>query len=235
MKIAVVGTRGFPQIQGGVEAHCENLYPYLVKKGCEVVVFTRKPYVTYPQDAFKGVSLITLSCPKSKFLEAFMHTFKGVFAARKIHPDILHIHAIGPALFVPLARLLGFKVVMTHHGPDYERKKWGAAAKIVLKLGEYLGCRFANQIIAISEPIAQTLSSKYGIKVNIVPNGVVISGVPELSGLLGKFGLEKGKYILAVGRFVPEKGFDDLIEAFDRSNIRGWKLVIVGGADHEDK
>jgi len=45
MKIVVLGTRGFPNVQGGVEAHCENLYPRLVKLGYEVIVFGRAPYL----------------------------------------------------------------------------------------------------------------------------------------------------------------------------------------------
>src|SRR5574337_2208461 len=109
IKIAVLGTRGFPRVQGGVEAHCENLYPQLVKKGCEVVVFTRKPYIDPTLRFYKGVKLIPLSCPKNKFLESFLHTLYGIFVARKVHPDIIHIHAVGPSLFIPVARILGLK------------------------------------------------------------------------------------------------------------------------------
>jgi glycosyltransferase involved in cell wall biosynthesis len=47
--------------------------------------------------------------------------------------------------------------------------------------------------------------------------------------------LRKQKFILAVGRFVPEKGFDDLIDAFCQNDFEEWKLVIAGDADHEDK
>lgn len=233
MKIAVLGTRGFPQIQGGVEAHCENLYPRLVKKGCEIIVFTRKPYVSYPQKSFKGITLIPLSCPRNKFLEAFIHTFKGIFYAKKLQPDILHIHAIGPSLCAPFARLLGFKVVMTHHGPDYKREKWGSFAKTILRLGEYLGCKFADKIIAVSDVIAEDIVRNYGRKATVIYNGVTMPEILKSEESLKRFGLEKGKYLLAVGRLVPEKGFGELIEAFDFS--LGWKLAIVGDADHQDE
>lgn len=214
-KISVLGTRGFPHIQGGVEAHCEHLYPHLVEKGCEVTVFTRKPYVDLSVTEYKGVRLIPLPCLKNKFLEAFLHTFTGIFAAKKISPDILHIHAIGPSLFIPLARLLGLKVIMTHHGPDYERKKWGRTAKGILKLGEKLGCKWANGIICISKSIAKEVQEKYNRDVTIIPNGVTIPENTQKEDALGKYGLEKGKYLLAVGRFVPEKGFHDLLDAFN--------------------
>lgn len=241
MKIAVLGTRGFPRIQGGVEAHCENLYPRLAALGCEITVFSRRPYVTSFDPDFKGVRLVPLSCPKQKIFEAFVHTLKGLFWARRLKPDILHIHAVGPSLLIPLARLLGFKVVMTHHGPDYQRKKWGLAAKILLKLGEYLGCRFANEVIVISSGIAEDIQKKYGRKTNVIPNGVVVPEISKTDEVLKELGLTKGKYILSVGRFVPEKGFHDLMEAFIKFQAESpkpesleWKLVIAGRADHED-
>ncbi|MDP2923955.1 MAG: glycosyltransferase family 4 protein [Candidatus Omnitrophota bacterium] len=252
MRVAVLGTRGFPGVQGGVEAHCENLYPRLAAKGCEVIVFGRKPYMVEIRDSphsgtvpviFKGVKIIPLSCPKNKFLEAFWHTFKGTFAAKKMKPDILHIHAIGPTLFVPLARLLGLKVVMTHHGLDYERKKWGLFAKLILRLGEILGCSFANEVITVSKVLADDIKKKYRRSVHVIPNGVIIPQLAQSESTLEKYGLIKDKYILAVGRFVPEKGFDNLIEAFQTTQGQSpkngdspfrWKLVIAGDADHED-
>lgn len=242
MKIIVLGTRGFPDVQGGVEAHCENLYPQIVNKGCEVVVLTRKPYTKLNIDTYKGVKLIPLPCPKNKFLEAFLHTFIGVITAKRFSPDILHVHAIGPSLFIPVARLLGLKVVMTNHGPDYQRKKWGKLAKTVLKLSERLGSVWANNIICISGTIADHIKRKYNRSATIIPNGVTMMNVLQSDAALKKYQIKKGKYILAVGRFVPEKGFHDLIDAFNQFSIAcpwsttdGWKLVIAGCADHEDK
>ncbi|MCF6153462.1 MAG: glycosyltransferase [Candidatus Kuenenia stuttgartiensis] len=248
LKIAVLGTRGFPHIQGGVEAHCGNLYPQLVKRGCDVVVFTRKPYVNNADTFYKGVRLIPLFCPKNKFLEAFFHTFIGILAAKKYSPDILHIHAIGPSLMIPFARLLGLRVVMTHHGPDYQRKKWGKIAKIVLKLGEKFGCNRANRIITISGTIAEHIKNRYKKTAIVIPNGVLLPDILNSNDSLLKYGLTKGEYVLAVGRFVPEKGFHDLITAFNQLGntvhnnsehkrstiITRWKLVIIGDADHED-
>ena len=100
MKIAVLGTRGFPGVQGGVEAHCGNLYPILAKMGCKITVFTRKPYMGPQVGTYKGVELTPLDCPKRRSFEAVIHTYKGVFAAKKIRPDILHIHAVGPSLTI---------------------------------------------------------------------------------------------------------------------------------------
>lgn len=235
IKIVVAGTRGFPGVQGGVETHCENLYPQLVKLGCEITVFTREPYVDINRDIYSGIRLIPLSCPRNKFLEAIVHTFKCVLKARSLSPDILHIHAVGPSLFVPLARVFGMKVVVTNHGPDYERKKWPLPAKVFLRFCERLGVTFANKIIAIAKNISDDLKRNYNKRSDVIPNGVDIPEVAEGVDCLKKFKLQKEKYILAVGRFVPEKGFDDLIDAFSKGEYDQWKLVIVGDSDHEDR
>jgi glycosyltransferase involved in cell wall biosynthesis len=235
MRIVVLGTRGMPNVMGGIETHCEQLYPHLVEKGCEIIVFTRKPYVDVSRISFKGVKLIPLPCPKSKYLETFVHTFIGIFAAKRINPDILHIHAIGPALFIPLARILGMKVVMTNHGPDYQREKWGTLAKGILKFGERAGSTWANGVICISKPIADDIKSKYKRDAAIIPNGVNVPPIAETEDTLKQFGLEKGRYILSTGRLVPEKGFHHLIDAFNTLSFKNWKLAIAGRTHVEDR
>lgn len=235
MKIAVIGTRGFPNVQGGVENHCQKLYTRLAKMGCEITVFTRQPYVDPQIKTFENINLIPIACPKIQGLEAIIHTFKSIIRARKICPDIVHFHAIGPSLLIPLARIMRLKVVMTNHGPDYKRKKWSIFAKFILKLGEIFGSYWANEIICISDAIAEDIRKSYNRNTVVIPNGVDIPEILEHGEILNKLHLKKNTYIMTVGRFVPEKGFDNLIDAFNRIEQNDWKLVIVGTADHETK
>jgi len=236
MKIVVLGTRGIPNLQGGVEKHCENLYPGLVKKGCEVIVLNRRSYIKEPLDSYQGVRLLSLKTPRNKFLEAFLHTFQGVFLAKSLKPDILHIHAIGPSMFAPLARLLKLKVVVTNHGHDYERKKWNWLAKVVLRFSEKIGTKWANAVICVSAMVAKEIRVRYKKEAFIIPNGVLVPQPVKTEKLIKKFRLKKEKYILAVGRLVPEKGFGDLIGAYKEHGFNRllWKLVIAGDADHRD-
>lgn len=241
MKIAVTGTRGIPEVQGGVETHCQQLYPRLVAMGHEVTLFRRTPYVESEQPAltdYQGVRLVNVDTPRHKSLEAALHTLRCVIKARRMGVDLLHIHAVGPALMVPLARMLGLKVVMTHHGPDYDRAKWGRLAKSVLRLGERLGCRNSNAVIVISRTIADIVSRKHGRNdTDLIFNGVETPTLPESYPYLDELGLEPGKYILGLGRFVEEKGFHDLIESYVASGVaqRGYRLVLAGDADHPDE
>ncbi|MCM1110564.1 MAG: glycosyltransferase family 4 protein [Clostridium sp.] len=240
LKIVVIGTRGIPEIPGGVETHCQELYPRLATMGHDVTVIRRTPYITDENrtDNYRGVSLADIYAPKRKSLEAFVHTLLATLKARTLSPDILHIHAVGPSLLVPLARLLGMKVVMTNHGPDYDRQKWGRLAKTMLRTGERLGTRWSNRVIAISGVIAGIISRRYGRTegVDLIYNGVTPPSKSTATDYITSLGLEPRRYIVGMGRFVEEKGFHDLIEALRRSRLPGdIRLVLAGDTDHPDE
>jgi len=240
MKIVVTGTRGIPSIMGGVETHCEELFPRIAALGHNVTVIRRSSYISSENkiDEYNGVHLRDIYAPRNKSTEAIIHTFLAVIAARKMHPDILHIHAIGPSILVPLARLLGMRVVVTHHGPDYNRAKWGLLAKTALKAGECMGAYFANKVIVISHTIASILTKKYGRSDTcLIYNGVTKAQPSDSTEYINMLGLTPGRYIFTAGRFVPEKNFHQLIDAFIASGLdkRGYKLVIAGDSDHHDK
>ena len=236
MKIVVTGTRGFPNILGGVETHCEELFPRIVEKGFDVVVIRRKGYVHDNLSSYKGVSLYDIPNFKNKPFESITHTLRAIWAAKtKYHADIVHIHAIGPALLTLFARSLRLKVVFTHHGPDYDREKWGRVAKFMLRLGERIGCAYANKIIVISNVINDIIKEKYGRHdAYLIHNGVNPPILVNDPDYLSDLGVEARKYVFAMGRFVPEKNFHALIEAFSNLNQSDYKLVIAGDTDIED-
>jgi glycosyltransferase involved in cell wall biosynthesis len=235
LHIMMLGLRGFPHVQGGVENHVENLSQELAALGCKVTAVVRS---RYQQDtarrAWNGIALRGIWSPPSSHLEAVVHTFLGILYAALVRPDILHIHAIGPALMTPVARALGLRVVVTHHGEDYNRQKWGSAARCILRLGEHLGMRFAHGRIVISKGILASVNKKFGIPCDDIPNGVKLPDLTGQSVVLAKFGLQPRQYVLLVSRLVPEKRHIDLISAFVQANMPGWKLALVGTADHHN-
>ena len=239
MKIAVVGLRGIPNIMGWIESHCQQIYPRIAKEDVQITVIGRSPYLVSRRSEYEGISVIGLWAIQNKFLETFLHTFVAViYAAIFIRPNVLHIHAVGPALFTPLARLLGLKVVVTHHGADYDRQKWNAIAKFILKSGEKMACLFANKVIVVGRSLTSTLKMKYPKqkdRITFIPNGTLAAfgqGCTERD-LPKDLAITSGNYILAVARLVPEKGLHDLVDAYNKSETT-HKLVIVGDADHND-
>jgi glycosyltransferase involved in cell wall biosynthesis len=242
MKICIAGLRGIPDVMGGVETHCQELFPRMKRLDLthEYTLLARKPYVRSGPYEYDRIKVVPLPCWRNKYLEAASNTLLAVLYARFVtRADVFHVHAIGPALFAPLARMLGMRLVVTHHGKDYDRDKWNGFAKWCLQLGEHYAVRNADKVIVVSPSLAADLKRRYpkqAEKVSYIPNGV--STMPDAAvadgGLCSRFGLEKGRYVLGVGRLVPEKGFHELIAAFQKRNDEGLKLVIAGNADHED-
>ena len=193
--------------RGGVEKHCEQLYPILLKYGCKVELIGRSPFLEQAVSEYKGIKVRRLFAPDPKYkgLEAFVNTFIGTIYAGFKRPDILHIHAVGPSLFVPFARLLGLRVIVTHHGFDYGREKWDKFGKTILELGEFFGMKFADKRIVISEEIKRHVKNKYHVESIKIPNGVVIQPPPATKESLDAYQIKKNRYFLMVSRFVPEK------------------------------
>jgi glycosyltransferase involved in cell wall biosynthesis len=234
-EIYTFGFRGFPGVQGGIETHAEQLAPRLVELGYKVTACTRSPYVdANGERKWKGVNLLRLWTVRNTYFETLLHSLVCAIVAGFRRPEIVHVHGIGPAIVTPLLRLLGLRVVVTHHGEDYNREKWGWAARTVLHTGEIMGMSFSHKRIVISRTIETLVTAKYGKSCEVIPNGVVFPNLPRQTDKIEELGLVPGQYILTVGRLVPEKRQLDLVQAFRKARLNGWKLAIVGRIDHEN-
>lgn len=235
LHIAMLGMRGFPNVQGGVEKHAERLACELTALGCDVTAIVRSCHVPKAQRTWQNVRLVRLWAPHIKGLEAFLHSFLGVLYAAIFRPDILHIHGIGPALFTPLARAMGLRVVVTHHLPNYENEKWGLIGRTILRLGEWVGMNFANGRIAVSEVLAEQVAHVYRVPIVAIPNGIDKPQITASTETLDSFGLSAKHYFVSVARIDEQKRQLDLVAAYARLRSPQWKLALVGDADYSGR
>lgn len=237
MKVGVIGSRGIPDIQGGIETHCQELYTRLAEKGNFVTIYRRKPYLDKEKKSakFKNIRFVDINVPQNKSLETFLHSFFSSLHALFQKYDIVHFHNTGPGFFIPIVKLSGAKVVFTYHNVSYTQKKWNRFARYFLTISEKICLTWSDYIIFISDVIRSEMKERYCIseeKSKIVFNGVRLPEKPSESNYLEELGLEKNGYILSVGRFMEEKGFDYLIKAFTASGIKNIKLVLAGDTDY---
>lgn len=229
-----MGLRGFPNVQGGVERHCEMLYTRMVANGFEPVVYARSGFVKPERHFYRGVEIIPMRHIKTAGIEAVTHTGLALLRAKRAGAKLVHMHAIGPAIWAGFARRLGIRVVVTHHGFDYRRDKWSEAGKAILRMGERVAIENADAIIVISQEIERAIRSRSprGSVVNI-PNGVEIpQGIPPTDPLK-EWGLQPRNYALITARFVKEKRITDLMQAWARSGISDrCALAIAGDEDN---
>ena len=235
MRIAVIGTRGFPNIQGGVERHCECLYPRFGDSVEAIKVYRRCPYLS-PETKlahYPKISFVDLPSTRIKGFEAVFHTFLCCLHLLFHRVDVVHIHNIGPGMFTPLLRLFGFKVVVTYHSANYEHKKWNAIAKMILQLSELLSFGFANKIIFVNKFQMEKAPASIQKKSVYIPNGIDSITRSSATDYLEQIGAKPGGYVLGVGRLTPEKGFEHLVKAVNQlEEVK--QLVIAGAADHGD-
>ncbi len=161
MKIAITGTLGLPVTYGGVERQVEQICSRLVDRGHEVTVYCRSYYSRLADDCYEGIKLVRLPSIKTKHLDNFSHTFISTIDSLLNGFDIVHYHSLGPAVFSCLPRIRHKKTVVTIHGLDWQRKKWGRLASEYLKASERFALYFPNGTIGVSKQIQRYIRQKY--------------------------------------------------------------------------
>lgn len=234
VKIAVLGLRGIPATWGGVERHVEELTTRFVKMGHDVTVYCRSYYTKdYKEDTYQGVKLRKLPAINTTSLDAVSQTLLGTLDVIPRNYDIIHYHAAGKAMFAVFPRIFGKRCVSTIHGVEWERDKWGAGARTVLRVAEWAAVKFPNATISVSKCLKEYLEQRYHTRVRYIPSAVN-DPVFRPPNKIREFGLEGQDYILFVARLVPEKGLHFLIDAYNRLDTK-LKLVIAGESHHSDE
>lgn len=225
LRIAMLGAKGIPAVHGGIERHVEQIAIRLVRLGHQVDVFTRT-YHPFAEPLFEGVRLRRRPSLRTKHLDAASHTALCVLeAAFSQRYDLLHVHGIGPGLFLGWgARRL--PTVFTYHAQDWRQEKWGRLARWSLLRGEANAVRQAGAVIAVSRLLQRHVYDTYGRIAHFIPNG---ASLPPPAGdeHLARFGLQPGNYLLFVGRIIADRGLDTLLDAY-RQVPGEMPLVLVG-------
>lgn len=233
-KVVMIGHKIIPSRQGGVEIVVDRLATGLAADGYEVEAYNRGRSDN-SEDYHNGVQIRHIPTPASSGLNAFVYACLATIRATVAGFDIYHFHAEGPCvmLWMPALMRRRSRIIVTIHGLDWQRAKWGRFASLVIRTGEKQAVKHADRIIVLSRNIQQYFADAYGRKTEYVPNGVDrperVS--PEL--ITERFGLNGDDYILFVARIVPEKGLHYLIEAFKKIKT-DKKLVIAGGSGQAD-
>ena len=236
LRIAMLGQKRIPSREGGIEIVVEELATRMAKKSHSVTCYNRKGHNVAGSEfdgaklkTYKGVTLQEVFTIDKRGLAAVTASVSASLRAALGNYDVVHIHAEGPAFMCWLPKLFGKKVVVTVHGLDHQRAKWGKFASWYIRSGEKNAVRFADEIIVLSKGVQDYFQNTYGRTTRFIPNGVNKAKPRKARQITEKWGLTKDSYILYLGRIVPEKGERYLIEAFKQTKT-DKKLVIAGGS-----
>lgn len=230
MRISLVGTRGIPAAYSGFETAVEHLSERFTAAGHQVTVYCR-PHMTERRDTHAGARLVHLPTVRSKHLDTLAHTLVSTaHMATRARPDVAIYFIAGNAPVVPLARLAGVPSILQIDGLDSERAKWSGPARAYLRFAESIAPTAATLAVTDSQSVADIYERRHGRRILAIPYGAEL---PDPGGTewCERLDVEPGRFILFVGRLVPENNAHLLLEAH-RLLAPDWPLVIVGDAPY---
>lgn len=235
LRIAFTGIRGVPASYSGFETFVEEAGSRLAERGHHVTVYNRGK-VGSGRASYRGMRVVTLPCVQQKHLETITHSFLATLHSLRERYDVLYVCGVGSSALLRLAAMSGAKTVVNVDGADHSREKWGRLASWYLRLAERMAVTSGSTIIADAVGIQARYRSLYGAESIFIPYGANIGRRNDCGPLLDRYGLRADRYVLFVGRLVPENRAHTLIEAFRGSDVPDdVKLVIVGDAPYSDR
>ena len=237
-RVAMIGHKRIPSREGGVEVVVEELASRMVEQGYQVEAYNRSGYHVSGKDFgdtwknfYRRIRIIIIPTFRNGKLNAIVYSALATIRALFGRYDVIHYHAEGPCAVLWIPKMFGIRVVATIHGLDWQRAKWGNFASRVLKFGEKMAAKYADEVIVLSRNVQQYFLDTYGRETNFIPNGISRPIIRDAELIFEKYGLKKDGYVLFLARLVPEKGLHYLIEAFSKIDT-DMKLVIAGGSSH---
>ena len=225
--VAVIGTRGYPSYYGGFETAVRRIAPALVDAGWDVTVYGRDGSTRDDDPARdRRVTSRLTKGVESKSLSTLSYGLTAVLDALVRRPDAALVMNVANGFWLPLLRLRGIPVLVNVDGIEWERAKWGRAAKTVFRLGAKASARFANGLICDAREIVRRWQADFGVDGLFIPYG----GDP-VRDLPVEPGQRHRGYALVVARFVPENTVVEFVEAA-RTIAERHDVVIVGSTGY---
>lgn len=232
LRIAFVGTRGVPASYSGFETFVENMGVRLVQRGHEVTVYCRRHHVGEGLPEYRGMRLVHVRGIATKHLDTITHTLVSCLHALTQRYDVVVMCISGNSPLAILPRLAGSKVVLNVDGSDWRREKWGRFARAYIRFSEWLATRLPDATVTDSAVMQRYYRENLGVETTCICYGADMP-LPKSLDLIEKLGLEPRRYLLLVGRLVPENCAHHLVEAYERLRP-DLQCVVVGDAPYAD-
>lgn len=230
MHIAFIGTRGVPASYSGFETCVEQVGRRMVDRGHTVTVYCRTNHYATRIESYLGMHLVYLPAVPQKHLETLTHS--ALSSMRLPRDAAVVCMGVGNAPVVRALELFGRRTVFNVDGADWQREKWGRFARWYLQACESIAARSRSIVIADAEAVQSYYMKTYGRMTQLVAYGAD-APVDRGQDTLQKFHLQPRRYLLFVGRLVPENAPHDFLEGVRLAGITN-PAVVVGDASYAD-
>jgi len=245
MKVCMLTWEYPPRIVGGIARHCEGLAKALAKKGVEVHVVTLDFPGAPEYEEVDGVEVHRVRCEigHPNFLTwvmLFNHFLEKRIAniSDKADYDLIHIHDwLVASSGIAAKHFMKKPMVATVHSTEHGRSGLHIPDSFTIDSWEWWGTYEASKIIVTSNSLKHEVCGHFHIpweKVEIIPNGINTEkfkvSVDKIA-VKSRYGISPNeKLVLYVGRLVPQKGVEYLIQAVPMiaGKYPNVKFLIVG-------
>lgn len=227
--VAVIGTRGYPSYYGGFETAIRKLAPYLCDQGWDVTVYGRSGAIAEDDaDRDPRVRSVKTAGIDTKQFSTLSFGLSASLAVIRQKPDVALVMNVANGFWLPLLKMAGIPTVVNVDGIEWERAKWGRAARTMFKIGAWFTSKFATLLIADAVEIRRRWQEMTGRSLEFIPYGG-----DEPGDLPAPEGVTPGNYALLVARFVPENTINEFLDAATII-ARTHEVVLVGSAGYAD-
>lgn len=239
MKIAVIGAKGLPPQQGGVEYHCAEIYPRMVAQGHSVDLFARASYnQSYSWESYDYEGVLVKPIPSLAWqkVDAVWSSAMAAIATTGQRYDVIHFHGLGPALWSGVPRFFSpcSNIVVTCHGLDWQKTSRYSVSNLLIQRGERCAVRYGHEVVVIAKELQPYFEATYNRQLPYIGNGpATYTASDHHHGFIQSQGLRPQRYLLFLGRLAPEKCPDLLMKAFQTLRPEGWKLAIAGATTED--
>ncbi|MCH6234026.1 DUF1972 domain-containing protein [Cognataquiflexum rubidum] len=232
IKIAILGSRGYPYVYSGYETLVKELGERLQKRGVEVHVYCHSALFADKPKKVNGINLVYLPAIEQKSLAQLTHSFFSMVHACLSDVDVIFVVNSGNGLFGIISRIFRKPTAINVDGLEWLRPKWkGLGAKYFL-FASRMATKLYDRIINDSDEMQKVYQELFNAQSTVIAYGANPTYHSDPSKI-AKWGLEKEGYYLIVGRMIPDNNADLLVEGFIQSHSTR-KLVIVGDVPYQD-
>jgi glycosyltransferase involved in cell wall biosynthesis len=232
LKLAIIGSRGYPYVYSGYETLVKALVERLPAKGVEITVYCHAHLFPQKPAMVNGVRLVYIPTLPFKSLAQPIHSFFAFWHMVFTKVDVALVLNVSNGPFGIIARLFGKPTMMNVDGLEWLRPKWKGFGGVYFKWAAKMATRFMDLLITDADAMQSIYLKEFGAKSVVITYGAETSAGADLP-YLSDWNLVERDYYLIVGRMIPDNNADILIEGFIQSNSTK-KLVIVGDVPYQD-
>lgn len=232
IKIAIIGSRGYPIVYSGYETFVKELSERLVQQNIDVRIYCQKHLFSARPKNINGVELVYIPTVQTKSLNQLVHSFFSMVHACCSKVDVILVVNAANGPFGIISRLAQKKTLINVDGLEWLRPKWKGLGAAYFKFAAKLATLFYNTIITDAEAMRQVYLKTFNKDSTVIAYGANIRHAKN-PDLITQFGLSPDSYFLIVGRLIPDNNSDLILEGFKKANSNK-KLVIVGDVPYQD-